>query len=568
MNYPLRRRLPVLTLQETFLRMASMTTPHGHESFCWPLIPTEGHEIHIDSDNNFMVWVRRPDDEYSNVMWSSHLDTADHGTPRIVNFRRTKKNKISTDGTSILGADCKIGAAIMCKMIEANIPGWYIFHAGEERGLLGARANARRKWPYIPNIAIAFDRKDRNEIITHQAGRRCASDAFAKAFAAVLNKQKGFEYRPSPDGVYTDTQAYADIVPECTNIGVGYFKQHTHEECQDMDHAERLLDVILRNADAFEELPCPRDPKKDNESRYAYNNYTGGNNSKGGSSSAAPTHGGMYRDGRWYSDEEDWSARTGSGEAQGNNSPKVSGASGTTSDTPPDPNDEAAYIAWWKKKGYATDGCANPPQEPTFCCNQCGCEDQGYANCRECGNDKMVKVYNLTPDAGKKCHHCKKCRRVEFPENKWDADAASFCYKCGDPMKILDKCPHLTIIKDGDGFICDDCDHKFPVFKPTVKDPPFEPTKECPSVKIVQDAKMSDVIPIAEEDKGSIIDAANTDMNAWMAENSGTQVQPQLPYTPHPNEAAALDAAKRGNVRGIGGLGKAKKMDKSRRSLL
>jgi len=288
MNYPLQRRQPKRSLQEVFLSMAALTTPHGTEQYCWPFIPFADHDYWIDSEYNLHVFIpkeykitytkgkkgkkkRVETPVYSRIMWSSHLDGA-CAKSEPVTFRKNKAGLITTDGTTILGADCKIGAALMVKMIEAGVPGWYIFHTGEERGLIGARHNAKLKWPLKPDICVSFDRRGTDEIITHQGCLRTASDEFATAFAEILNRE-GFKYKPSSHGSATDSKAYEKIIPECTNIGVGYYNQHTRRESQDIVHAEKLLKTILKYAEEIENLPAVRDP---NKPVYQAPSYTGG----------------------------------------------------------------------------------------------------------------------------------------------------------------------------------------------------------------------------------------------------------------------------------------------------
>ena len=48
-------------------------------------------------------------------------------------------------------------------------------------------------------------------------------------------------------------------IPECTNISVGYFKEHTVNEHQDILYLKNLCDVVV--GFNWEDLPCVRDPK-------------------------------------------------------------------------------------------------------------------------------------------------------------------------------------------------------------------------------------------------------------------------------------------------------------------
>jgi len=268
-----------------------MTTPHGCESFCWPCLPKgkDGIDWLIDMNSNVHIYVplilkgKKTD---SRIMWTCHLDTADHA-PKHVVFTRSK-NKcgdeiIETDGKSILGADCKMGAAIMIKMIEAGVPGWYAFFAGEEVGRIGSKALADRvakrkeSDPSVrmPDLCISLDRMNMSDIITRQSGRECCSPTFALALASIFNKHPDMYYKPCPNGSFTDSYSFVDLIPECTNISVGYAHQHTKWEEQNMTHAENLLATILEYRDLFELLPVERDIKvKATKKKYTGTGHT------------------------------------------------------------------------------------------------------------------------------------------------------------------------------------------------------------------------------------------------------------------------------------------------------
>lgn len=185
------------------------------------------------------------------ILWSSHVDTvAQRCGPQEVAFDEETglamlakpKNKMS------LGADDGVGVWMMLHMIEAGMEGLYVFHRGEEVGGLGSNYILRSTPQLLEGIqmAIAFDRAGYSDVITHQMGKT-ASDAFAWSFASQLNAANpAFHYRPDDSGVFTDTQVYADVIPECSNISVGYFNQHSKAEVTDVFHAEALLDAVLQ----------------------------------------------------------------------------------------------------------------------------------------------------------------------------------------------------------------------------------------------------------------------------------------------------------------------------------
>lgn len=148
--------------------------------------------------------------------------------------------------SNCLGADCTTGVYIILKMIEAKVPGVYVVHAAEEVGCIGSSGLVAGNPDWIKHVrfAISFDRMGYSSVITHQMGRRTCSDAFADSLCDIL----GMAYKKDKGGVYTDSNEYRKVIPECTNISVGYFSQHTKAERQDKFFVGRLVETLI-NAD-------------------------------------------------------------------------------------------------------------------------------------------------------------------------------------------------------------------------------------------------------------------------------------------------------------------------------
>jgi hypothetical protein len=126
--------------------------------------------------------------------------------------------------------------------------------------------------------AIAFDRRGIDSVITHQGYGRCCSDVFGEALSGALNRDDRMMYLPDDTGVYTDTAEFTDIIPECTNISVGYYHEHGDREYIDVLHFQALADAVL--GFDWDALPTSRDPKlveyKDYGSKYPSSWTTGG----------------------------------------------------------------------------------------------------------------------------------------------------------------------------------------------------------------------------------------------------------------------------------------------------
>lgn len=199
------------------------------------------------------------------VCFTAHHDTVH----KIGGFQNLtlRGDTVHTKDSNCLGADCTTGVWLILEMIEAQIPGIYIVHAGEESGCIGSRALVDSCPPFLETIkaVISFDRRGYDSIVTHQMGSRTASNAFAESLSNIL----GLGMSPDDTGSYTDSNEYANLVSECTNISVGYFNQHTRYEYQDLSFARELRDALL--AADWSKLVFQRDPFQV-ESRFDRNN--------------------------------------------------------------------------------------------------------------------------------------------------------------------------------------------------------------------------------------------------------------------------------------------------------
>lgn len=197
------------------------------------------------------------------VMWSCHVDTV-HSTDGQVKVQYDPVMMLaSTDGKDQLGADDGAGVWLMLEMIAAGVPGTYVFHRGEECGGLGsiAMADQHLQWLSQFKYAIAFDRRGNHSVITHQGRGRCCSDKFATEFGERLNlANPSLKLANDDGGIFTDTANYVDIIPECTNISVGYQKEHTFKETLDVAFLLELRDGLIDAFSAGFDLPVERDP--------------------------------------------------------------------------------------------------------------------------------------------------------------------------------------------------------------------------------------------------------------------------------------------------------------------
>lgn len=232
-------------------------------------IKSRGAKSEVKSFGCITTTIPRHDGKVSSTLFSCHVDTVNSSQnpkpQKIIydpSFGHVFLDKDDPDAGTCLGADDGAGVWLMLEMIKAKVPGGYIFHRGEECGGLGSKEMLakNRAWLEQFDCAVAFDRADNDEVITHQGGMRCASDKFGAALCKALNDSgQGFKYQMSNRGVFTDTKNYRGAVAECVNIGVGYHAQHSKQETLDYGHLVKLRNAAV--AVNWDALPIDRDPK-------------------------------------------------------------------------------------------------------------------------------------------------------------------------------------------------------------------------------------------------------------------------------------------------------------------
>jgi hypothetical protein len=261
----------------------------GEDAFIKRYIqPVEG--IKKDKYGNYYMHIPQSDGSFADSAFTAHTDTVHvkDGMQPIYMVKDEGVMTLSTDGKDVLGSDDGTGIWLILNMIHAKIPGTYIFFREEEIGGNGSDyffKHMVEEYQHI-NKMYSFDRMDTDSIITHQMGSRCCSDAFAKDVANEFNKEPGFDYGTDPTGSFTDSANFTDLIPECTNIAVGYYHQHSITEYQDAEHAVRLRNRLLK-VDWYN-IGVYRDP---HEVEYDYDPY-----GIYGSADKATTYSTAYRD--------------------------------------------------------------------------------------------------------------------------------------------------------------------------------------------------------------------------------------------------------------------------------
>lgn len=229
-------------LEQLFLNLTDYTYIYGYEDEVYEKYLPKN--LKKDSFGNYFIKIGE-----SKTIFTCHLDTVGKQKLKVnhVIYEKDGHKFVKTDGNTILGGDDKAGVVILLNMIENNIPGLYLFLIGEEKGTVGSNLLVRNMSDMLSKYdrCIGFDRHAYGSIINRQMGKNCCSSHFAEQLSQEFAKN-GMNYKSDPYGVWTDTALFMGIVPECTNISVGYFNEHTTEEEQDLDYLIQLAQVAIK----------------------------------------------------------------------------------------------------------------------------------------------------------------------------------------------------------------------------------------------------------------------------------------------------------------------------------
>jgi Fe-S-cluster containining protein len=249
---------------ETFLRLTSKTVPYGFEdTFMGEIRDLFPDGLEQDPHGNYFYKIGE-----SRTIFASHLDTVSKDYVDVVHV--LDGDIIRTDGKTTLGADDKAGTSVMLWMIKNQVPGLYYFFIGEEVGCVGSGFASKYEDFKEYDRILSFDRRGTGSIITHQSCGRSCSDSFADALCGEFNFL-GLDYEKDSGGVYTDSAEFADDIQECTNVSVGYYKEHTTNEHQDIKHLTALAEACVQVD--WEGLPTKRNPLVYEAKPYGYSGY-------------------------------------------------------------------------------------------------------------------------------------------------------------------------------------------------------------------------------------------------------------------------------------------------------
>ena len=261
------------------MEMLEFTTPHGDEKEMHKFLPKGGN---FDKLGNYILTIPAKEGS-SKTLFCCHIDTVGHSKKKVEPIYENGWIRVGNKDAACLGGDDRCGILCLLHLIEHKIPGTYIFHIGEERGLIGARHIEKTFELSVFDRGIEFDRRGEASVITEMGVVRTCSDDFAED----LCKQLGLNFKPDNTGVSTDVKAYEDQIAECTNISVGYRSEHSNRETINADFLINDLLAAIIKVD-WDKLPVKRDPKGNNKtysttySAGNFGNYAGGSHNHWG----------------------------------------------------------------------------------------------------------------------------------------------------------------------------------------------------------------------------------------------------------------------------------------------
>lgn len=233
------------------LDLLNTTTPFGDEGLLNDFLPQDGY---FDQLGNFIVEVGE-----SETLFCCHMDTVGRDVEEVHPLYENGYIYSKT-AKSCLGGDDRCGMLCCLAMINAEVPGTYIFHVGEERGAIGADHIASNFDLSGFKRAIEFDRRGTTSVITQMMMGPVCSDEFALDLCEKL----GLDFVPDKTGIFTDVYKYKNIIPEVTNLSVGYYNEHSPKEKINADWLVNEFIPALLNVD-WENLITERDPLKEDE---------------------------------------------------------------------------------------------------------------------------------------------------------------------------------------------------------------------------------------------------------------------------------------------------------------
>lgn len=250
-----------------FIHLSEQVIPHEFEAEYYGAMLKKLGWRQLACGNYYYTTNRK-----STTLFCAHLDTATLAVrdARLLAYKEQGGDWwIKTDGTTILGADDRVGVTVVLYLAHvARVPAHYMLFIGEECGGIGVnRAVKQKTIPRGIKLAIEVDRRGTEEIIIAQRSEYTASEECAEDIAHAL----GMGHKPSENGAYTDVADLAHVVPECVNIAAGYESAHTVNERTNLSYLYRLTQAMARVD--WSSIRIARDPSRPKFVEYDWSDF-------------------------------------------------------------------------------------------------------------------------------------------------------------------------------------------------------------------------------------------------------------------------------------------------------
>lgn len=242
-----------MKVKELFLHLTEQTTVSNYEDSVINFLQSILPNTYLDSYTNLHCEIGQ-----SNTLFVSHLDNYCETVKKV--SHKFDNEFVLTDKTTILGADNKAGVSVLVSMIAKKIPGHYVFFRAEELGCVGSLDFKKNNYKGLMkyNKCIAFDRKGYSDIVYCQNDINTASLEFSNILSNEFSKFSNIKYKATEGGV-TDSGSFKYLIPECINLSVGFFANHTVLEKQNLAFLQQLANTVCKidweNLPTFRQVP-------------------------------------------------------------------------------------------------------------------------------------------------------------------------------------------------------------------------------------------------------------------------------------------------------------------------
>lgn len=235
-----------------FMSLVGTVVPHGYE------VQQYG-ELLGELGFTRYSWGFHAEVGSSDVAFMAHLDQRTNEYTQVPVI--VSEDWVYSLGNNILGADNLAGVAVLLYMYAHRVPGQYHLFFGEEDGGIGSHelASQMALSGDTFDLAVSFDRRGTQSLVTHQMGTRMCSSELEDALIQAF-EDEGIMLHPDPTGVFTDCASFFDegVTVQSVNISVGYENEHTSRERQNLAYLRELGEATVRIFwDALPVVPPP-----------------------------------------------------------------------------------------------------------------------------------------------------------------------------------------------------------------------------------------------------------------------------------------------------------------------